>query len=303
MIDFHRLTDADLQKYLEYVPCCESRGCEYSFVNLRIWGRQQAAFEDGFLILFSQFDKNSVYPFPLGRGDVKEVLDELIDDARSRGIPFRLSSMTKYQCELVEALYPGKFQFHIDRDSFDYVYRTEDLATLKGKRYQSKRNFVNRFHLNYPDCRFLPLDDSTVDAAKAVADQWMAQRLALDPMADFQLERIALGRAFAHREALRLEGMVLLHEDQPIAMTMASRLCGNTFDIHFEKAVAGFDGAYAAINCAFARYLQEKYPEVEYLNREDDLGIEGLRKAKLSYHPDHLVEKHWARLWEEDDEH
>ncbi len=303
MIDFHRLTDADLQKYLEYVPCCEQRGCEYSFTNLRIWGRQQAAFEDGFLILFSQFDRSSVYPFPLGQGDIKSTLDKLIGDARKRGIPFRLSSMNKAHCQIVEALYPGRFRFHTDRDNYDYVYRTEDLAFLKGKRYQSKRNFVNRFHLNYPDCQFLPLDASTEEAAKAVAQIWMAEKLADDPLADFHLERTALERAFAHREGLRLEGMVLVNDGQPVAMTMGSRLCGNTFDIHFEKAVAGFDGAYAAINQAFARYLLEKYPEVEYLNREDDLGIEGLRKAKLSYHPDHLVEKYWARLWEDADEH
>ena len=302
MIDFHRLTDADLQKYLEYVPCCEQRGCEYSFTNLRIWGRQQAAFEDGFLILFSQFDRSSVYPFPLGQGDIKSTLDKLIGDARKRGIPFRLSSMNEAHCQIVEALYPGRFRFHTDRDNYDYVYRTEDLAFLKGKRYQSKRNFVNRFHLNYPDCQFLPLDASTEEAAKAVAQIWMAEKLADDPLADFHLERTALERAFAHREGLRLEGMVLVNDGQPVAMTMGSRLCGNTFDIHFEKAVAGFDGAYAAINQAFARYLLEKYPEVEYLNREDDLGIEGLRKAKLSYHPDHLVEKYWARLWEDDDE-
>ena len=63
-----------------------------------------------------------------------------------------------------------------------------------------------------------------------------------------------------------------------------------------------YPGAYAAINQAFASYLQNKYPNLVYLNREDDMGIAGLRQAKLSYHPDHLVEKYWARLWEDDDE-
>ncbi len=303
MINFHRLTDADLQKYLEYAPCCQQRGCEYSFVNLRIWGRQSAAVVDGFLVLFSQFDRSSVYPFPLGQGDLKGVLDKLIEDARTRGIPFRLSSMTQAHCDTLEALYPGQFRFHTDRDSFDYVYRTEELAALRGKRYQSKRNFVNRFCLNYPDHRFLPLDDTTCDAAKEVVQQWMSEKIAEDPLTDFHLERTALERAFAHRKELGLVGMVLLADGQPVAMTMGSRLCGNTFDIHFEKAASGFDGAYAAINQAFARYIQEQFPEVEYLNREDDLGIPGLRKAKLSYHPDHLVEKYWARLWEDDDAH
>lgn len=88
-------------------------------------------------------------------------------------------------------------------------------------------------------------------------------------------------------------------DGQPIAATVASRLCKDTFDVHFEKALEEYDGAYPAINQEFAKYLREKYPDTNWLNREDDLGLEGLRKAKLSYNPAHLIEKHWAALWEE----
>ena len=83
---------------------------------------------------------------------------------------------------------------------------------------------------------------------------------------------------------------------------MGSRLSADTFDIHFEKALEEVDGAYPAINQGFASYLREKYPDLKYLDREDDMGLAGLRKAKLSYNPHHLVTKFWARLWEEDDE-
>ena len=99
-----------------------------------------------------------------------------------------------------------------------------------------------------------------------------------------------------------MEGLLLVENGQALAMAIGSRLNDTTFDIHFEKALGTVDGAYAAINQAFAAALWEKYPARQYLNREDDLGIEGLRKAKLSYHPDHMVEKYWARLWEDDDE-
>lgn len=303
MIEFQKLIPADRERFEPFLACCEERGCEYSFVNLNIWGRQRAAFLDGFLVLFSQFDRRSVYPFPLGQGDIKPVLDAVIHDAKTRGIPCRLSSMTAQDCALVERLYPGQFRFYADRDNYDYVYRIEDLASLRGKRYQSKRNFVNRFHLNHPDCRLLPLDAQTQAAAWELVQVWYAAKKAADPLADYHLEQLALERAFARRLELGLEGLVLMENGQALAMTMGSRLSNTTFDIHFEKALEGVDGAYAAINCAFARYLQEKYPDLQYLNREDDLGIEGLRKAKLSYHPDHLVEKHWARLWEADDEH
>ena len=97
-----------------------------------------------------------------------------------------------------------------------------------------------------------------------------------------------------------MEGLVLVENNKVLAMTMGSPLSEDTFDVHFEKAAE--DGAYAAINQAFASHLREKYPQLKYLNREDDLGLPGLRKAKLSYYPHHLVVKFWASLWEDDDE-
>ena len=96
-----------------------------------------------------------------------------------------------------------------------------------------------------------------------------------------------------------MEGLLLRTDDGAVAMTLGSRLSDDTFDVHFEKALDIADGAYPAINQGFARYLREKYPEVRFLNREDDLGIEGLRKAKLSYNPHHMVEKSWAHLTED----
>ncbi len=301
MIDFQKVTPADAPKLKQHLLSCNPRSCEYSFVNLSIWGRQKFAFLEGFLVLFSQFDRRSIYPFPLGQGNLKPVLDALIQDARERGLLFRLSTMTHQDCELLESLYPGQFQFHEDRDFCDYVYRIEDLASLKGKRYQSKRNFANRFRLSHPDCLTLPLNERTEAAAWDMLQTWFSQRAVTDPLADFHLEKRALERAFAHREALGLEGMVLIENGKVLAMTMGSFLSENTFDIHFEKALEGIDGAYAAINQAFAIHLQETYPQLQFLNREDDMGIPGLRKAKLSYHPHHLAEKHWAKLWEEED--
>ena len=302
MIEFKKLCAEDLPRFQNHLSLCNRRGCEYSFANLCMWGRQRAAFVGDFLVLFSQFDRRSVYPFPLGHGDIKPVLDAIIHDARKRGLPCYLSSMTQEDCTLLEQLYPGQFRFHTDRDNYDYVYRIEDLATLKGKRYQSKRNFANRFWSNHPDAKLLPMDEHTQPLAQQMVEQWFLAKESADPLADFHLEKLALERAFQRREALGLEGLVLVEDGKCIAMTMGSPLSDNTFDVHFEKALDGYDGAYAAINQGVARYLLGKHPNVEYLNREDDLGIEGLRKAKLSYHPDHLVEKHWARLWEEDDE-
>ena len=135
-----------------------------------------------------------------------------------------------------------------------------------------------------------------------MAENWYDHRQETDPQGDYLLERQALRRAFQHYNELDMEGCVLTENGEILAMTMGSRLSGNTFDIHFEKAREDVDGAYAAINCEFARYLRMKYPDVEFLNREDDVGLEGLRKAKLSYLPHHMVEKCWGYLAEDYDE-
>lgn len=303
MICFQHPDPALEEEYRQCLQHRQSYGCEYSYANLNLWGRQRIALLGGFALIFSQYDRSTIYPFPVGQGDLKAALDTIIADAQQRGIPCRISSMGEAERRTLEMLYPGQFQFHADRDTFDYVYRIEDLAELKGKKYQSKRNFANRFRNNYPGSVLLPLDRTTLPLAREVVELWSSQRLQEDPLADFRLEQIALDRAFNRMEQLHLEGMILMVDGKPIAMTLGSLLSENTFDIHFEKALNGYDGAYPYINQSFAQHLRSKYPQLQYLNREDDMGIPGLRKAKLSYHPDHMVEKYWARLWENDDEH
>lgn len=302
MIPFEKLDLNQKEQYDRYLTHLGDHGCEYGFVNKFIWGRQKAAFLDGYLVLFSQFDRKSIYPFPIGSGDLRPVLDAIIQDARERGIPCYLTGMTKSDCDAVEALYPGKFRFHVDRDSFDYVYAINDLADLKGRKFQKKRNHANRFDADHPNFRILPLDETTRAKAFCLLQQWYKNREQTDPNNDFHLEKIAAERAFAFQQQLGLESVVLMDGDEILAFTMGSFLTSDTMDIHFEKAREDIPGAYNAINREFARYLRSKYPALRWLNREDDVGLEGLRKAKLSYNPDHLVEKYWARLWEDEDE-
>ena len=302
MIPFERLDLRQKEKYDRILMSCKDRGCEYSSVNLFLWGRQKTAFIQDYLVFLSQFDRRSVYPFPVGQGDIRPVLDAVIHDAGVRGLPCCLSSMTQADCDLLESLYPGRFRFHPDRDSFDYIYDIQDLADLKGRRFQKKRNHANRFAEFHPDCRVLPLDESTRAAAFCMLNQWYHTRQITDPLNDFHLEKRAIERAFAFQQQLGLEGVVLMEGNDVLAFAMGSFLSEDTFDIHFEKAREDIPGAYNAINQAFARHLREKYPQLRWLNREDDMGLPGLRKAKLDYHPHHMVEKYWARLWEDEDD-
>lgn len=299
MIPFHSLDIQNKAAYDAYLMHCGARGCEYNFANLYLWGRQRAAFYKDSLVFFSQFNRKSVYLFPLTHGDLKPALEAIIHDARTRDIPCRLTGLMQSDCERLEQLFPGRFRFHVDRNGFDYVYALEELAELKGRKFQRKRNHLNRFRQNYVGYTVEPITEENTAEVVQLLDRWYADRLLADPHADFIMEQKAIYKALHHREELGMEGIVLRYNGQLLAMTMGSPLSANTFDVQFEKALDFADGAYPAINWEFARYLQAKYPALQWLNREDDLGLEGLRKAKLAYCPDHMIEKWWACLLED----
>ncbi len=299
MIDFQRIYPEDREIYSPFLQSGKAKGCEYSFANLCLWGRQKAAVIDGQLVLFSQFNRKTVYPYPAGEGDKKPVLEAIIRDSQKRGIPCRITGLDSEDMDQMEKMFPGQFRYHCDRDSYDYVYAVDDLADLKGRKYQRKRNHYNRFRDAFPYYTIEPICQGNLPQVKQMLEDWYAQRQESDPNGDYHMEQAAIYKALRHYEQLALEGIVLMDGDKILAMTIGSRLAPDTFDIHFEKALAEADTAYTVINCEFARYLRARHPEVQFLNREDDLGIEGLRKAKLSYYPHHMVEKCWACLLED----
>ena len=300
MIDFKPLTIDQKAQCEQLLACGGTRGCEYSFTNLFLWGRQHAAIVEGNLVIFSQYNRKSVYLYPVGCCGKTAILNTLIQDASQRGISCRFTGMTQDDCGELEKLFPGKFRYHFDRDGFDYIYNIHDLADLKGKKYQKKRNHLNRFRQDAPDHCYQPITRENIPEVAEMIEKWYTIRLQEQPHADFHMERAAINKALKHYEALELEGLVLRVNGQIQAITMGSRLNSDTFDVHFEKALDTTDGAYPAITSGFARYLREKYPDICWLNREDDMGLEGLRKAKLSYYPDHMQEKSWATLLEDD---
>lgn len=299
MIPFHRIGLQDKADYDAILMSAPERGCEYSFANLYLWGRQEIAFLHGCVAFFSHFYGKSVYPYPIGSGDKKAVIEAILSDAKERGIPVRITGITEADRAELEAWFPGKFYLSPSRDNFDYVYSIDALADLRGRKLQKKRNHYNRFCASHPDYRAVPLDCKTMALAKHMVNDWYLNRKQTDPHGDYLLENLAMVKAFRDFDLLQMEAIAIMDEDRILAVTMGTRLNENTFDIHFEKAQEDVDGAYNAVNAEFARYLRLKHPEVRFLNREDDMGLEGLRKAKLSYHPDHMVEKFKAYLTEE----
>lgn len=299
MIDFKPITPGDRARYEAHLLQSGQRGCEFSFSNLFLWGRQRLAYIQGHAVLFSQFNRRTVYPFPVGAGDKRPVIDAIIADAAERGIPCRITGLTGEDMQLLQGSYPDRFRYHCDRDSFDYVYAIDDLADLPGRKYQKKRNHYNRFRAAFPYYTVEPLSAHNLPRVQAMVDSWYENRLREAPDSDFHMERSALNKALASFEVLGMEALVLLDGEDVLALTIGSTLSQDTLDVHFEKARPDAEGAYAVINCEFARYIRQKHPAIRFLNREEDMGLEGLRKAKESYYPHHMTEKCWACLLED----
>ena len=304
MLDFQKpqLSDKawidDLLRYSDY------RGSEYNFTNLFIWNSvygQQVARAGDFLLVRACGKSGCSYFYPAGRGDAREAIELLRADAAGRTGEFRLICMTQKQTKSVELLYPGQFEFIGDRDGSDYLYEIDRLADLAGRKLHNKRNHISRFNESAPDWVFEELTPAALPECLEMNREWYRRSREADASAetvDQTPEGRALGLAAQHFEALGLKGGLIRAGGEIVAFTIGDPLSSDTFDVHFEKAFGELQGAYAAINREFSRWVREHYPHVRYLNREDDMGIEGLRKAKESYYPDLMAEKHIA-IWKQ----
>ena len=230
-----------------------------------------------------------MYCFPMGHGDLKKAIDALHDDALSRGRQLRLFGLTQADRQRLEETYPDRFSFEEDRDFFDYIYAQQDLASLPGKKYHAKRNHIAAFVRDHAYTYERITSQNLMDCA-AMAHQWVQYNLDKNPL-ELANEQTALARAFQNYDALHLCGALLRLDGEVIAFTIGERMSGQLFCTHFEKAYADLRGAYPMINREFAARELSSYL---FINREEDTGNEGLRKAKLSYHPVKLLIKYEA---------
>lgn len=295
MLEFRTLTLSDRESLNEILYPLSDLGCECTFANLFLWGPQRVAIEDGFAYILTKHAGADSYFIPLGQGDLKAAVKRLAQDAKKRGVPLSMYAVTDRIRAELEAAFPDTFCFYEVRSGFDYLYSIDRLAELKGKKLQAKRNHIHRFHDACPEVRVLPMDKELLPRCREMIARWYRAHAEAYGEEGFAAEKKALASLFDNFDALGFEGLAVENEGELIALSMGNRIHETVFDVNFEKAFADIPGAYAFINCSFASYLREKYPELTTLNREDDMGLEGLRKAKLSYYPDTLL-RTWAAV-------
>lgn len=300
MIKFHDVKTTDRELIQSYTLCGDRQNCDLSIANIISWRflyNTQIAEVDGFLVFRFYMGHHLAYMAPVWkcrwdesmRESFAAIVRQMRDDAIALGHPFLMLGVCSNMVEILETTFPGTFDIRPDRDHFDYIYTREKLATLSGKKLQGKRNHCNKFRKLYPDYEYKPLTKDMIPECLAVEANWRkASKDETESAEDLSEELRSMTRIFDMWDEVGTIGGTIWVGGKIVAFTFGCPITNTVFDVCVEKADTGYEGAFSIINQEFARHLPEQY---EYMNREEDLGIEGLRYAKLSYRPDILLEK------------
>lgn len=290
-IQFKRPQLEDKEVISHYFRHHTSRSCERTFVNVFLWARfyhvEYAVVEDA--LVFKSEQEGLAYAYPAGAAEnVRKALEVLRQYSAERNCPFVLYNVTPDHFAQLEEWYPAKFQIEYNEDNADYVYESEKLATLSGKKLHGKRNHINKFKATYEDrWSYEAITSDNLEECFQMALKWRNENGCEDDEEKNSEICVTLNslRLF---EELELVGGLLRLDGNIVAFTIGEPICSDTFVVHIEKAFADIQGAYPMINQQFVEHECQNYT---YVNREEDTGAEGLRKAKQSYRPVFMVEK------------
>lgn len=283
-----------------YFDLVDYEACEYCFNTLYMWQHLYKTgyyIGDGFAVIVAEYEGNTFSILPLAKKeDMPRVIQFVVDyfEKEQKKIYFR--GITQEVVDFLKENYPGKFNYIEERDLFDYVYDGESMRELKGRKNVKKRNHINYFKKEYEGrYEYRLLDEKDFDACLELVQEWTSNKEennAVDE--EMEEELIGIKKLFENysvlKDKLKIAGIFI--DGKLEAFTMGEYINPNMALIHIEKANPVIRGLYPFIN---QKFLVHEFSDAEFVNREEDLGIEGLRKAKLSYHPVRFVEKYTVR--------
>ena len=297
MLTFKEIDLEDKEIIDSFLKQQNYRASDLCFTNLYTWskkfGTRFATTDEWLFIRFFDNNNRNSYLRPIGSGNLKEAIEMIVEDHKQFDTVFQIRGVTPEMIDEIEEVMPGVFDYNLNRSVSDYIYTSESLIHLKGKKLQSKRNHINRFKREN-EWSYISLTGKTAEVieCKRMVDEWMNENgEEKDPSIEY--EQWATKQMLEHFNYLGLRGGLICVNGKIEAFTIGEQLTEDTFVVHVEKAFTDIHGAYTIINQQFVEHDASEY---KYINREEDMGIENLRKAKLSYHPEILLEKHVARF-------
>ncbi|MBQ6926820.1 MAG: DUF2156 domain-containing protein [Oscillospiraceae bacterium] len=296
MIEFHAISLLDKEWIDRHLRCEDSPSADFNFGNMFIWDEhyRQLVCDLGERTLTKvRLHGLPAFVYPIGCGPLRPAIDALREYAAARNYDFLLRGITDRHKALLEEEFPDCFCFCEETKYADYIYEAQKLATYSGKALHGKKNHCNRFEAEH-DWVFVPLTRELIPACTQMLNAWTEDNAArLDESIVF--EHNAIDRAFRNYEALGLEGGVLFADGKILGFSFGEMTSSDTFNVHVEKAAADVNGAYPMVCRELSRMLLQRHPELVWLNREDDMGLESLRKSKESYKPAYLLRKYAAK--------
>lgn len=288
MLEFKRTELDDKDLINSYYKEQNLRSCEYTFANTYLWSRfygiEYAVVND--MLTFKNAENSFIFPVgPEEKG--RETIDLIMEYCKEQNITFKMHGVLTEQFALLEEWYPGEFAIEYDRGAADYVYEAEKLAKLSGRKYHGKKNHINKFKSLYEDWSYESINDQNLEECFQMALKWRNENGCEDDEEKNAEICVTLNSLRLYKE-LELRGGLLRADGKIVAFSIGEPVCPDTFVVHIEKAFAAIPGAYPMINQQFVIHETEGY---QYINREEDMGEEGLRKAKMSYRPVFLIEK------------
>lgn len=297
MLDFKRVGLEDKDIIDSFLQNQNYRASDLCFTNLYTWGAkfntEFAVANDWLFIRFRDNNNRNSYLKPIGTGNIKDGIELVMKDHQEFDNVFQLRGLTNEMIDEIESAMPNVFEFSLNRSVSDYIYAADKLSSLAGKKLQSKRNHINRFKReNNWEYHSMHGESDFVRECKGLLKIWMSNNGDENEDADgFDVQAVNL--MLDNFDYLGLKGGLICVDGNIAAFTIGEQLTKDTFVVHVEKARTDIHGAYTIIN---QQFVENEMSEFTYVNREEDLGIENLRKAKMSYHPDILLEKSVARL-------
>lgn len=293
MLEFRTLQLSDREWVQKALDRSGFWGCEYSFANNLAWRRNAdtRVSEFGDLYICASFDTEDGVPlfyYPAGEGDIRAAVGEMAKVAAHRNSPLRIAGVTENLLSGLREIYSDNFEAEPYPDGFDYIYETKDLIELPGKKYHKKRGHLMQFRKNYENYSFSEITPADYDECITMSARFYNEKHGYTDKSSIS-EQFAIHTYFSHFDALELKGGVLRVDGRLVGFSIGERLTDDMFVTHIEKADVNYKGVYTALMQAFTERFAAGY---RYINREEDLGIEGLRKAKRACQPAFMLEKY-----------
>ena len=288
ILHFHQLSLSDREAVQAVTLNSGRRNCNYTFANLvgwQFWYYTEVCVLDDAVVLRYTHEGERAYMVCTGKDISKELLEALLDDAQGNLILIGLEDDQVTRLKTSNS----KLQTSVEtvRNQYDYIYRRTDLANLHGSHLNAKRNHIHRFRAAHTDFEYRPLTPELFDECRRLTEIWQEEKNEnQNEKETIEAEHRVMETIFTNWEALGMIGGSIFVDGEMVAFTYGAAVTNDTIDICVEKADRRIEGAFAIINQQFAEHLPEQFV---YLNREEDMGIPGLRQAKLSYHPEILL--------------